>query len=125
MQRDQWVSLSAEGEVGPDLLHVGFEGIDHGERFSSTHLKNRPVDDVGREKPFLFPGGFGVGGRATSEQMLHELPTTEGSRVAGWMLGRQVNGFIGGQSRHLAFFKEPVIEPLLPMEIVIFEVEAL
>src|SRR6478672_4934790 len=113
------------GEVRADFLDVGLEWIGHGKRFSATHLNDRPVDDVGGEKPFLFPGCLYVSRWATGQQMFDELSPPEGSRVPWRMLGRQIDGFIGGQSRHAPFLDEAIIQSFLRMEVVVFEVKAL
>ena len=57
--------------------------------------------------------------------MSDELSPPEGSRIAWRMLGRQIDRFIGGQSRHAPFLDEAIIQSLLWMEIVVFEVKAL
>src|SRR4029079_4674705 len=107
---------SGVGKVRADLLDVRFERIGHGKRFSATHLNNRPVDDVGREQPFLFQGSLCVSRRATGQQMFDQFSPPEGSRVPWRMLGRQIDSFIGGQSGLAAFLDKAVIKSLLRME---------
>jgi hypothetical protein len=61
------VSESAASEIGTDFLDIRFERICHGKGFPASHLKDRPVDDIVREKPFVLAGWMVFGRRATGQ----------------------------------------------------------
>jgi len=74
------------GQMFPDLLHVGFEGVGHGKGGLVAELKDGPVDDIVGKASFQRGFIFKIFGPFFREQMSNKLTPAKRARVAWWIL---------------------------------------
>src|SRR5207302_9241470 len=94
-------------------------------RCVAAQLEDGTVDHIRWRKPFFRLGISWFIGRSAGQQMSNEFTTPKRPSVAWWMVHRQGNRPVRGESWNPPFFHETIIEPLALMEVVIFQIKTL